>query len=109
MAQYLEVPHFGRRVTRRVLGIVALGLVPAALSFLEMGVAIWLSVVVFLAAGLAAGFVARHELGVFRCPRCGHAIHDHEPTLDQPDASIRYLCPACDVMWHSGLRTPSGL
>lgn len=109
MSEPLAASHFGRRVTGRVLGIVTLGSIPAVFSFLQMGVPTWLSVAVFVAAGLAADFVARHQLSLFRCPRCGVSIRDHEPTKDEPAAAIRYFCPACDVMWDAGLRTPSGL
>src|SRR5262245_39598561 len=109
MTQQLEAPQIGRRITRRVLGIVALGLVPTLLWFLEVRVPAWASVAAFVAAGVVAGLVARHELSLFRCPRCGASIRDHVPTNDEPETPIRYLCTACDVMWDSGLRTPSGL
>jgi hypothetical protein len=62
MSQHRDATHFGRRVTGRVLGIVALGLIPAVLSFLQLGIPTWLSVLVFVAAGITAGFAARRQL-----------------------------------------------
>jgi hypothetical protein len=102
-------PGFRRRIAARVLGIVALGLVPAALSLFGVGVPTWASAAAFVAAGAVAGLVSRRELRRFRCPRCGRAVPEHLPTLEEPDAPIRFLCRTCDVTWDTGLRTPSSL
>ncbi len=102
-------PGFRRRIAARVLGLVALGLVPTALSLFGVGIPTWASAAAFVAGGAGAGLVSRRELRRFRCPRCGDAIPEHVPTLDEPDAPIRYVCRTCDVSWDTGLRTPSGL
>ena len=109
MTRYLAVPRSGRRIEKQVLAIVAAGLLPAALSFIGLPVPLRLSVAAFVAAGCVAGLVARRELGRFRCPKCSVAIREHEPTHDEPGAPIRYRCLACDVVWDTGLRTPTGL
>lgn len=92
-----------------MLAVVALGLVPAAISLLvdDSGIPAWVSVAAFVAGGMAAGFVSRAALASFRCPRCDQSIARHEPTRDALDAPIQYHCAGCDVVWDSGLRTPS--
>lgn len=78
MTQHLEAPPIGRRFTKRVLGIVVLGLILAMFSLLEVPVPMLLSIVAFLAAGLFARLVTRHKLSLFRYPQCETAIRDHE-------------------------------
>ena len=42
----------------------------------------------------------------FRCPDCGGAVDDALDTEGKASAPILRLCPACDVLWQTGL-TPA--
>lgn len=111
MVENLRVNQWAARVSKRVFGIMAVGVLPAVVAMLadwSRGM-VWASIGAFVVASAAAGYLARLELRRFSCPRCRAVIPDYESTNGQPDAPIRYLCRKCDVLWDTGWRTPSGL
>lgn len=109
MSEHLRAPHFGSRVSKRVLAVVIIGLLPALIALIIPGVGIptWFAVTSFIVGGVVAGYLSIGLLRQFRCPRCGGCIEMHEATQNQENAPILYFCRPCDVVWDSGLRTPS--
>jgi hypothetical protein len=111
MTEYLGAPCFGTYPSKRVLGIMGLGLIPTLATILGLGAAIptWFAVASFVAGGVTAGCISIRLLQQFRCPRCGARVPKHEPTKNVENTPIQYICKACDVVWDSGLRTPDNL
>ena len=111
MSEQLRAPRFGSHVSRRVLAVATIGLLPALIALITPGAGIqmWFAVTSFVVGGVAAGYLSIGLLRQFRCPRCGRRIDTHEATQNQEDAPILYFCKPCDVVWDSGLRTPGNL
>ena len=111
MTEHLQAPKFGPYVYKRVIGIVAIGLVPLTLSIvLPIGsIATWIVVLSFIGSGLTASIFAIRLMRRFRCPRCGASIPNHESVVNGENSPVFYRCKPCDVVWDSGLRTPSNL
>lgn len=111
MSEHLPAPQFGKAISKKVIGVLIVGLIPAFITFIVPTLAIptWLPAVSFIASGFIAGYLTIQHLRQFHCPRCGKSIQKHEDTQDKENTPILYFCKSCDVEWDTGVRTPSNL
>ena len=108
MTERQRAPFFGR-LAWRIIGAAALGTLPALAWFFGSAVPMWVAMGSFLAGGLAAGYLSIRAMKQFRCPRCGAHIPQHEPTGDEENVPILFVCKTCDVEWDTAFRTGSTL
>jgi hypothetical protein len=111
MTEHLKAPRFAARISVRVFGLIAISLAPTVIGLAASSVVIplWFSVGSFVIGSIAAALVSARWLREFHCPRCGASVPQHEPTMNAINAPIVYNCKSCDVVWDTGLRTPSNM
>ena len=100
-------PEFGKKYMARNLFLF----IPLAAVFFLMwrrwgtfDVLFFLLIGLFV-AGVLFGLVwDRRRLRSFRCPQCGLAVSEPTITERAEGDPIDYFCPACGIIWETGLR-----
>lgn len=92
-----------------VIGMSSFGLMFYACIHNDFGVKFKLGIGGFIGSVFAMLIIQAVRARRFRCPKCGQHIpvryRDSGSTWNKGRYRVQFLCPHCDIIWDTGLRT----